>query len=472
MFKAYKLPSLILLVLIIVLLLTACEQNRYIKAEVLYNQHRYAAAIELLDYYIKTGDNGALVTRAELVRANCYFELGLAAIEKENWVLAIRLMKLANTEQADFELAKVYRSLAQIALEEQDIPKAMTNLSLIINEVPTSSIVPEILYLRIKTYIENLSDRASAWNDYENLYDKYPDNTFEIQARPYIQRFITLNIDAAVAKAVQKNYDQALEELFEIRRYPVGDQTRIDLEISNIYQEQAEIQVQAQDYFEANRLFLKVIQYYPAKKEVIEKRLREIAYLYIQKGNAYLNAKEFDNALLYYQKTFEIIPDFDLAKQAIANLKSIRNNIKLANDLAIEANKLETAKNYAEAQRLYQRAYQLDKLPMYAERAVVMANMIEADKNPAAFAKTIILDYQNGLLYKRIQSQKQELLKSYNKDEIRDSGWNILMSSGQYKYEARYDLVTPAENLYFVWQINLRDRTIIPLNKLSEKLMQ
>jgi tetratricopeptide (TPR) repeat protein len=463
---------LIISVMIVLLGLTACEQNRYSKADALYQQHRYAAAIELLDNYIQTGNNGALITRAELVRSNCYYELGMAAIEKENWPLAIRLLKLANSEQSDVELAKVYRNLALDALEAQDIPKAMSYFTLIIDEIPQSDLVPEILYMRIKTEIENMGDRLSAWNDYVTLYDRFPENQYELLARPYIQRFITLFIDAAVAKAVNNEFDQALEDLFKIRRYPVGDQNRIELEISNIYQEEAEIQVQAQDYFEANRLFLKVIQYYPAKKPVIDKRLRDIAYLYIEKGNSYLDAKEFDNAMLYYQKTFEIIPDFDLAKQAIAKLNTIRNNIKLAVELAEEALKLETSKNYAEAQKTYQHAYQLDKLPAYYERSQIMSNMIEADKNPVSFARNIILDYKNGILYKRIQAQKQELLKRYNKDEIRDSGWNILMSSGQYKYEARYDLVTPAENLYFVWQINLRDRTIIPLNKLSEKLMQ
>jgi hypothetical protein len=47
-----------------------------------------------------------------------------------------------------------------------------------------------------------------------------------------------------------------------------------------------------------------------------------------------------------------------------------------------------------------------------------------------------------------------------------------LLSPGQYKYEARYDLLTPAENIYFAWQVNLRDRSVTPLNKISEQVMQ
>jgi len=98
--------------------------------------------------------------------------------------------------------------------------------------------------------------------------------------------------------------------------------------------------------------------------------------------------------------------------------------------------------------------------------------LIEANKNPSAFARRIITEYKGGLLTKRIQNQKQELLKRYKENEIQDSGWILMLSTGQYKYEARYDLLTPNETYLYVWQINLRDRSIIPLNKLSEALMQ
>jgi tetratricopeptide (TPR) repeat protein len=259
--------------------------------------------------------------------------------------------------------------------------------------------------------------------------------------------------------------------LFLIRLYPVADPNRVDYEISNIYQELAEIAIQSTDYFEANRLFLKAIQYYPTKQAVINKRLQDIAYLYVDKGNDYLKVRDFNNAMVYYEKTFEIIPDFELAKQAIRNLNNVRQNIRQAAELASEAERLEAGRNFAEARILYNQAYQLDRIPSYNEKSLIMANMIEAEKDPVAFAQAIINDYGNGVLYRRIQAQKQQLLKKFKLEEIKDTGWKILRSTGQFKYEARYDLLTPAENLYFVWQVNLRERTITPLNKLSEKLM-
>jgi tetratricopeptide (TPR) repeat protein len=305
-----------------------------------------------------------------------------------------------------------------------------------------------------------------------SLYDRFPDNPFEILARPYILRFIELNIDEAVAKAANGDYEAALGELFQISRYPIANDERINREISNIYQEQAELLVQEQNYLEADRYFRKAIQYFPAKQASIEMRLREIASLYIEKGNSYLQIKDFDNALVYYRKTFEIIPDYALALSAIERVKTTQNNIKRAAELALEAEKLESAKKYADAQRLFQQAYQLDNLDAYRQNAITMGNLIEAERSPLVFAQKIIKDYKNGILTNRINAQKQALLKTYKADEIRDSGWKILLSPGQYKYEARYDLITPRDNIFFVWQVNLKDRSITPLNKMSEKLMQ
>ncbi len=453
-------------------MLSACEQNRFKNGAQLYAQRRYAAAVEQLDRYISSGDNGAYVTRAELMRSDCYFQLGMAAFEKENWTLTIRLLKLANSDQADLQLAKVYKVLAQDAIEQDDIPKAMTYYNLILSEAANSELVPEVRQSRIRQFLGYYNDKTAAWNEYMLLFDSYPEHPSELAARPLVDSFIYLNIDEAVLKAINKNYNAALEDLFQIRRYPVGNRDRIDLEISNIYQEQAENEIQTQNYAEANRLFLKALQYYPNKKAAIDKRLEAIAQLYLDKGDDYLRFRDFDNALVYYNKAFEIIPDYEKGIQAINNLNRIRDNINTAARLYEEAQIEEINRNYAEARRLYSQAYALDAVAVYNERAGMMSNLIEAERNPLAFARSIINNYRNGLLYNRIQSQKQQLLKKYNKDEIKDTGWKILLSPGQYKYEARYDLITPDDALYYVWQINLKDRSVIPLNKISDKLMQ
>lgn len=458
--------------ILLLLLLAACEQNRFKNGEQLYNQKRYAAAVEQLDRYIKTGNNGAYVTRAELVRSASYYELGTAASGKENWNLAIRLLKLANSDQADLELAKVYRVLALEAIEQNDIPKAMSYFDLIMDETSNSDLIPEIHKLRIEQYLDFYKDEPAAWKEYMLLYDKYPEHAQEVEARIMIESFIASNIDAAVVKAINKDYNTALEELFEIRRYPVGNRDRIDLEISNIYQEQAENEITRQEYSEANFLFLKALQYYPQKKDAIDKRLVLIAGLYVDKGNDFLRVRDFSSAMLYYQKSYEIIPDFETANIAVENLNRIRSNIATAAKLYEEAQQYEQDRNYPEARKLYSQAYALDNVSVYNEQAIIMGNLIEAERNPLGFARSIITNYRNGLLYNRIQAQKQQLLKKYTQEEIKDTGWKILLSTGQFKYEARYDLLTPGENYYYVWQINLKDRSVVPLNKISDQLMQ
>jgi tetratricopeptide (TPR) repeat protein len=91
------------------LLLSACEINRLRSAEDLYNKKRYAAAIQELDNLIKSANNGAIATRAEITRSNSYSALAEAAAERGNWPLAIRFFKLANSDTANLRLAEIYR---------------------------------------------------------------------------------------------------------------------------------------------------------------------------------------------------------------------------------------------------------------------------------------------------------------------------------------------------------------------------
>lgn len=79
------------------MLSTGCEVNRLNSAQKLYDDQLYAGAIQELDGLIPVGYNGAIITRAELLRSNCYLELGKTALERDNRPLAIRFLKLANS---------------------------------------------------------------------------------------------------------------------------------------------------------------------------------------------------------------------------------------------------------------------------------------------------------------------------------------------------------------------------------------
>ncbi len=459
-------------ILLFVLILSGCEINNLKHAEDLYRNRRFAGAIEALDEYIREGENGAMVTRAELIRSDSYYELGLIAVQRQNLPMAIQMFKLSNSVPADEQLAIIYRDLANRATETGDIANQVLYINNLIREIPTSVFVPEMLYRRISIKIDVYNDRDSAWQDYMYIYDMYQNNSYELQARNLIRQFISYRADYAIALMEQEYFFDSLSILFELARYPVMDFKYINRLIADNYQAQAEMHIIDQDYIAADHNFRIAIQYYPEKKPEIDRRLNAIASMFIEKGNSLLEARDFENALIHYQKIFDIIPDHVPALNAINNLFRIRENIQRALQLFAEAERLDVSGKYSDALKLYQEAFQLDAKPEYRTKINQMQNLIEATRNPSAFAQRIVTEYKNGILPRKIENLKAVLRTKYKANEIRDSGWKILLSTGQHKYEVRYDILTPQETYFYIWQVNLKDRNLVPLNKQSELLMQ
>ena len=118
------------------LLLNACEINKLNSAQDHYNNKRYAAAIQELDAYIGKAKNGALITRSEILRGKCYHELGLMARQRESWDLAVKFLKLSNSEEADQALADVYKTLCLKALEQNNQRLALDYVNAALREIP------------------------------------------------------------------------------------------------------------------------------------------------------------------------------------------------------------------------------------------------------------------------------------------------------------------------------------------------
>ena len=470
--KVLKTALLLLGLALWLVLSSGCEMNRLKSAQKLYDAGLYAGSIQELDDLVRIGKNGAIVTRAELLRGNCYLELGKTALERNSRPLGIRFLKLANNELADDELAKLYFGMAEEAFQAGNLPLAKTYLDDIIREVSASPLIPQVMLRRINIYMEEYQDRNSTWQDYKYLYDNFPNNPYEIQARRFVMQFIDTKTDYAQHLLGQGYYDAALRELFELSRYPVVKSDTINRMISDVYQAQAEDYIDDQDYLEADRLFRIALQYDPSKRAEVDARLEGITSLYVRKGNSLLEYRDFEAALLHYNKTFEIIPGYPPALEAIARLERIKANIQQAQELFAQGDMQEDLQKHAEALKYYNQAIALDPKEEYKAQAAIMRNMVEAESNPTAFARRIINEYRGGLLLRRIEAKRSEILRGLEPKDIRDSGWKILLSTGQYKYEARYDLMTPTQTFLYIWQINLRDRSMVPLNKLSEALMQ
>jgi len=452
--------------------LSACEINRLRSAEEHYSQKRYAAAIQEADLFIPQGKNGALTTRAELVRSNSYYQLGLIARQRGSEDLAINFLKLSNSAQADVELADIYKSRVLAAAAEDNYEQQLLYINAILREIPNATLVPEMTQRRILIYHDWVGDADAAWRDYMELFDNYPGNTYEVAARKTMERITPNKISYGRRLAEAGYFNEALAVYFELAKYPVVKTEDINQLIGSTYRGQAEQYLAQENYLEADRFLRIALQYIPEQKPQIEQRLREIVGLFISKGDQYLAQRDFENALAHYQRVFEIIPDYPPALEAIERVRITQENIARAAQLFSQAERTDATGKTAEALKLYQQANALDSTPETLNRIAIAQNTLEADRNPQAFARKIINDFRGGLLNTRINQQKQQLLARYKPNEIRDSGWKFLLSTGQYKYEARYDLMTPQETYLYVWQVSLKDRKIIPLNKISEELMK
>jgi tetratricopeptide (TPR) repeat protein len=206
-------------------------------------------------------------------------------------------------------------------------------LNMILREIPESILVPEVLYRKLVRYFTVNLDNPAPCSTYKRLYDAYPDNPYEIQARNYASRLIPAMIDYARTLSNTGYHTDALALLFEIDKYPVVDHTVIQRIISDVYQAQAEELLVAENYLGADQMFRIALQYNPDKRAEINARLSSITQLFIERGDRYLAERDFENALAHYNKTFEIIPDYEPAVRAIERLNQVRINIARAQDL-------------------------------------------------------------------------------------------------------------------------------------------
>jgi len=105
---------------------------------------------------------------------------------------------LANSEQADHLLDKCYYQLAENAFQADDVATGLLYYDLIVNEIPSSELVPPILLRKIKIALDTFHDIKKAWQVYMVLYNRFPDSPDEIEARPLIGTFIAQDVADAV----------------------------------------------------------------------------------------------------------------------------------------------------------------------------------------------------------------------------------------------------------------------------------
>ena len=459
-----------LLILILILLISGCFLNRkYYLAHSFYKKRNYPVAIENYDIFLKKSPQSALATKAEIERSDCYYKLGLQAFSKENWILTKRFLYLANSYQADELMDNCCFEMAKIAFENNDIDSTLIIYDYIITHLPTSELIPEILHKRININY-NLENKNQIFDDYKLLWDNYPENEFSIKSQLIIDNLMPEYIDNSLTFKDTGKYEIALDLLFEMINYPTSFQDRINVEISEIYLLMANEAFKQKRFDETREYYRKTISYNPEKETFVQDQIINICDSFINAGNNLIKENKIDEAISIYEKAFIFIPDYPKANDAIANALDLKIKQQKSLELKNIALNYENEEDYTQALKYYKQSYSQYQIPEVKSKIFHMENLIEAEKDPKAFAKSIILNYKNGIIPQKVNALAADLILLLG-DEVETSGWNALYSAGKYKYEVRFDILTSKENYYFIWRVNLEDRSFDALNKISEELL-
>ncbi len=468
--KNWKYPYKILFLLLVIYIAGCSVNKKYSNAYSFYMRSNYVAAIILYDDFIEKYPVDALATKADLERSDCYYQLGYQAYLKNNWILASRLYYLSNSDIADKMLDNCYFELTKISLANNDTVKTLKYYDHITSYLKDSELIQEVLFNRIKINID-LGNKFTAFDDYHFLWSNYPQNEFTKKVQPSIDELIPFYINEAIVYKDSAKYNESLELLFKLSQYPTKFQESIQKDISNLYLLLAEEAIVEKDYQQAKNYFTKVIEYDLEKISFVDQEMDDICMSIIQKGNNLIHEYKFNEAIKVFETCFLLIPEYQTSIRSIENAEGLKIKHQKAIDLKNNGLNFEKEKEYKKALYAYKQSYSNLKTPEVREKISLMNNMIAAKKDPKAFAKSIIFNYKKGMIPDKVSAIEIEMEIKYG-ENIKASGWRVLYAVGEYKYEVRYDILTPKENYYFAWRVNLKNKEITPSNKVSEEILK
>jgi tetratricopeptide (TPR) repeat protein len=452
-------------------MLAGCLINsKYHKANDLYQRKNYVKAIELYDKFIKENPQSPYTTKSRLERSQAYLALAKRAYTKENWVLAKRLFILANSDKADSFLDNCFYEIGSNKLAQKDTLAALENFDYIVNNLSNSELLPEILFKRIELNF-SMKNYSQISSNYKRLWDNYPDSEYAQKAVPYIDKILPSYLKKIKTMISEKDYNEALDNLTELLSFPSSLQTEIKSLMAKTYYLKAETAYEQGDLKNAMQFYQKSGKQTDEFSKKVDNRIAKICDLYIEEGDQLMQAEHFDQAITVYEKIFIFQPDNQHAKEKISTAENLHYKKKEAEKILAKADEAEKAANFTKALELYKKSNNLHQSKHAKQQIFEINNILRADKEPKIFAKDIIFEYNDGNLVKNVYALQDSLTLKHGKDEVRTSEWKVLYSFGKYKYEIRYDILTPDNNFYFIWQIDLKQRKVSALNKLSENML-
>jgi tetratricopeptide (TPR) repeat protein len=459
---------LALIIALAILIFSGCSSNYYITAYNLQQRGNYIGAIENYDEYIARSKDGALLTRALNNRSESYYRLGMQAMNRENYRLAIRFFYLANSDKADEKMIDCYLTLVGKTTSQADVEATIGLYDFIIETFADIPALNEVIYRRLVMLHQFNMEPQTIFDNYVLLVERDKEEIFTEDAKEIIDDYLPEFIEEA--KSISDDRE-AIERLEQLLSYPHSYQEILKQEIGLKYLRLADHYRDKQQYQEAEKLYSLAEKYDPELKSEISERLNRTITEMIEQGNNLLRERKISEAIEIYRQTFSIIPDNPAAVTAITRAEEFRNDLRQAKELFDQALRAENEGNYQEALRLYRQSFSKDRSAETSEKISYVTNMIQLDENPEFFAEKIITEYKNGLIVKNLNKIADDLREKHQ-DEINVSGWRIMLSTGEHRYEIRYDITSRTESYYYIWQVNLLTKQLTPLNTISTKIME
>lgn len=459
------------LLLAIVVSVAGCAPGGKLKEAREYRgQKKFIPAIIMYDDYIKKHRHSAEETIAELERSDCYYELGLQAFTRNRLKLAEDLLFLSNSEKADKVLDDVHIMQAKIAENDNMQDKELYHYDYIADHIPASPLVPKALLARIRIHLDR-DQKVSAYNDYKRLWNDHEKSAQADSAIAMINPIIPWFLQNSRYNKEQGNYAVAIAEFQMYADYPSVYVDEIFSEIGESYYLWGLEEKDKNNY-------LKMVEYFDLAEEndtsmktVIAETKESVCQSFLIKGDELKEQGKLSQAIIQYERCFEVEKAYPKAEEKIRNTKELQLIYAQSDSLFSQASLKENRKDYQEAKKLYQKAYDLTGNKAMQDNVNRMENFIRAEENPQDFALEIIRDYKQGTILTNVNKVYEDLVLIHG-DQVTTTDWKAVYSFGEFKYEVRIDVLSPDTNYYFAWRIHLIDRNIVPLNKASEKMME
>ncbi|MCB5230592.1 MAG: hypothetical protein WCX83_02710 [Candidatus Cloacimonas sp.] len=437
----------------------------------LYDRGNYYGAIENYDVYLTKSNNGVNKTQIERKRATAYYRLGMQAVEEDNLNLAIRFFYLANFLQADEKLVETYLNIGDNFIEQGSYDEALSIYNYIIDTFPTLPAIPQTIEYKIILLHNYYKDKHEIWRNYVLMVDRYGEDTLNRELINIVDTYIKDFVVEILDRKTDSNQDELIDQLLYFARYPNRYVQEIHQEVGLLYQELGKIAEADNDFIKAEKHLRLAAKYNPGIEKQVLAQLDGMVDKMIKYGDKLLVDRKVEEAIQIFNHTFAIVPNNQPAKNAILKAEEKKRNIEEGKALYTKALKSENDDEYQKALNLYKQAYTKDPIKEYSEKIFLMDNMIEIEKDAVGFAKKIITSHNRDSIPKRL-NQIESNLRADNGDDVMVSGWRVMLSTGSYKYEVRYDITSKTDNYYFIWQVNLLNRQITPLNKESREAME